>query len=200
MFDHAPWVDWERDVIQYRKENPESAFMNEKLGLEYDSGAKPVTEEEIRACCTGGPMNQNPTPIDLSKPIYIGIDYGPMNSKKSNTVIVAVQNEGDKIRVLFAKKFLGTEASYSYIHEEIPRVFSHWHGSVIGADYGLGEAPNSELRKRLGEDRLVAYQHLGNQKERTMWNSKMPAYTLNRTQVMTEYFQMIKHRKIIFPR
>jgi hypothetical protein len=28
----------------------------------------------------------------------------------------------------------------------------------------------------------------------------MPAYTLNRTQVMTEYFQMIKHRKIIFPR
>jgi hypothetical protein len=28
----------------------------------------------------------------------------------------------------------------------------------------------------------------------------MPAFTLNRTQVMTDYFQMIRHKQIIFPR
>ena len=71
---------------------------------------------------------------------------------------------------------------------------------MIGADYGLGEAPNGEIRKRLGFKKLVAYQHLGNQKDRAMWNPKMPAFTLNRTQIMTEFFQKIKHRKFIFPR
>jgi len=38
---------------------------------------------------------------------------------------------------------------------------------MIGADYGLGEAPNSEIRNRIGFENLVAYQHLGNQKDRS---------------------------------
>jgi len=200
MFANAPWVDWQRDIVDYRKEHSEGIFFNEKLGLEYDSGAKPVTLAEIKACCTGGPMLQTPDAITASKPTYIGLDYGPTNSKKSNTVLSIVQNEGKKIRVVFAKKYLGPEADYSFIHRDIPKQFYKWKVALIGADYGLGEAPNSEIRKAVGFERLIAYQHVANQKDRSMWNKKMPAFTLNRTQVMTDYFQMIKHREIIFPR
>jgi len=39
---------------------------------------------------------------------------------------------------------------------------------MIGADYGLGEAPNAEIKKRLGQDKLVAYQHVPNQKNRAL--------------------------------
>ena len=125
MFEKAPWVEWKRDVIDYRKQNSEAVFMNEKLGLEYDSGTKPVTLAEIKACCTGGPMLTTPDAIIRSKPAYLGLDYGPTNSKKSNTVAVIIQNEGEKQRVIYAKKYLGAEADYGYIHEDIPHQFQH---------------------------------------------------------------------------
>jgi hypothetical protein len=64
----------------------------------------------------------------------------------------------------------------------------------------MGEAPNAEIRNSIGFTNLIAFQHVPNQKDRSMWNAKMPAFTLNRTQVMSEYFHMIKHKKIIFPR
>lgn len=200
MFDKAPWVNWQRDLIEYRKIYSEGVFFNEKLGLEYDSGAKPITLDEIKACCTGGPMLDSPDSIIASKRTYLGLDYGPTNSTKSNTVATVIQNEGDILKVVYAKKFLGPEADYSYIHKAIPSLFSKWNVTLIGADYGLGEAPNSEIRNKIGFERLIAYQHVPNQKNRSQWNTKMPAFTLNRTQVMSEYFQRIKHRKIIFPR
>jgi hypothetical protein len=123
MFAKAPWVNWQKDVIDFRNQHSEGLFFNEKLGLEFDSGAKPITMAEIKACCTGGPMLDMPDPITASKPCYIGLDYGPTNSKKSNTVLVVVQNEGEKLRVVYAKKYLGPEADYSFIHEDIPRQF-----------------------------------------------------------------------------
>lgn len=201
MFAGAPWVDWQRDINDYRKQHSEGVFFNEKLGLEYDSGSKPITIQDVKACCTGGKMLDNPTAVSRSLPTYMGLDYGPTNSKKSNTVMTILQPESNgALRVLYAKKYLGAQADYSYIHDDIPKQFGKWGVKLIGADYGLGEAPNAEIRKRTAYERVIAYQHVPNQKDRSMWNSKMPAFTLNRTQVMTEFFHKIKHRKVIFPR
>ena len=200
MFAKAPWVNWQRDIIEYRNTFSESDFFNEKLGLEYDSGVKPVTMAEIRACCTNKPMLSEPDNVSLSKPTYLGLDYGPVNSKKSNTVLTVIQNEGEKLRLIYAKKYIGQEADFTYIHEDIPKQFKKWGAALIGADYGLGEAPNAEIRKRLSFNKVIAYQHVPNQKERARYNPQMPAFTLNRTEIMTEFFRMIKHKQIIFPR
>jgi len=79
---------------------------------------------EVRACCTGGPMLQHLDAVTASKATYLGIDYGPTNSKKSNTVLTVVQNYGEKVKVIYAKKYLGPEADYSYIHDDVPRQFN----------------------------------------------------------------------------
>lgn len=70
---------------------------------------------------------------------------------------------------------------------------------MIGADYGMGEAPNAVFRKALGYKKLIAYQYVPNQKDRHKYNTKMPAFTLSRSTVMTEWFQKIKNREVIFP-
>jgi hypothetical protein len=64
----------------------------------------------------------------------------------------------------------------------------------------MGEAPNSEIRSKIGFERVIAFQHVPSQKEKVKWNVKMPAYTLNRTQVITELFKLIKDQRIIFPK
>lgn len=64
----------------------------------------------------------------------------------------------------------------------------------------MGEASNSVLRKILGPQRVISFQHLPNQKELVKWNSKLPAYTLNRTQIMANMFEKFKGKEIIFPK
>jgi hypothetical protein len=64
----------------------------------------------------------------------------------------------------------------------------------------MGEASNSVLRKKLGLQKVISYQHLPSQKELIKWNSKLPAYTLNRTQVMANMFEKFKNKEIILPK
>ncbi len=98
------------------------------------------------------------------------------------------------------KRFIGKEANYAYIHKFIPELMEKWKVIYLAADYGMGEAPNSEIRSKVGYNRVIAFQHLPTQKEKIKWNPKMPAYTLSRNQVMTELFQDIKAGNIVFPR
>jgi len=64
----------------------------------------------------------------------------------------------------------------------------------------MGEAPNSEFRKRLGVEKVLAFQHLGAQKEPIKYNAKMRAYTMNKNYIMNKYFELIKNGKLRLPR
>ena len=157
-------------------------FHNETLGLEYDSGSIPITKEEIIAACNPD-LRMQPTPDKhaVGRTTIMGIDYGPVNSEKSHTCISIMQEREGNIQVVYAKKFLGKEADYSYIHKEVPRLFKEWNCSLLASDYGMGEAPNSEFRNRLGLEKVWPFQHLPTQKEPVRYNPKMRAYTMNKT-------------------
>tara|TARA_Y100000034_G_C6888691_1_gene408434 strand:+ start:53 stop:1615 length:1563 start_codon:yes stop_codon:yes gene_type:complete len=202
MFDQAPWVDWKKEVIDFRLKNPPAVFYNEVLGLPYDDGVSLVTEAEIRACCTGGDMRTTPTHQQAARHTYMGVDYGPINSNKSNTVMCIIQSslEHNYPQIIYAKKYLGREADHNYIAEDIPRLKAKWQTKLIGADHGIGESLNAQIRKSIGYPYLIAYQHMANQADRIRYNTKLPAYTTNRTQVITEFARRIKERKIIFPK
>ena len=135
--------------------------------------------------------------------MYGGLDYGPVNSSKSNTLFAAMQIRGgtdQKLHVVYIKKYIGAEAAYDYIHEDVPRLMEKLQVKIVGADYGLGEAPTAEISKRTSFNKVISYQHVPTQKEKMQYNHKLPAYTLNRTAIMTEFFTMIKKKKVIFPR
>lgn len=200
MFAHAPWVDWQKDVWLPFQQKPRGLFLNEYLGLSYDAGVQPITEAEIKACCTGGPMRTDSDSYTMSYPCFLGIDWGPINSENSRTVLSVIQKRGAKYEVLYLHKYEGRESDYSYLHRHIPTEFAKWRARLIGADAGFGEAVNSEIRRRMNDpSRLIAYQHLGNQKQKANWNNNMQAYTLGRNKVMSELFQRIKNQEIVFP-
>ena len=200
QFANAPWQDWRKDIIFKYENEARALFFNEVLGLAYDPGVTPITEDEVKACCTGGPIIHNPNEeVFAQGPIYLGIDYGPASSERSFTVVTAVQpQDNGTSRVVWIKKYMGKEADFHFIHEDIPRQFAHFRARLIGADYGLGEASNSEIRASIGEDKLVPFFH-STQKERLKYNPKIGVYTTSRLRVMTEFFSKIKHQKFIFP-
>lgn len=200
MFAHSPWVDWQKDVLIPFQQKPRGIFLNEYLGLAYDAGVQPITEEEIRACCTGGPMRTEPDSYTRSYPVFMGMDWGPINSDASKTVMSIIQRRGTTTEVLYMKKYDGKESDYKFIHRNVPHNFSKWGCHLMGADAGFGEAVNSEIRGRIANpNRLIALLHQGNQKQMMSWNEKIMAYTLSRNRTMTWLFQKIKNRQIIFP-
>lgn len=176
-------------------------FYNETLGLEYDSGAIPITKSELVAACD---PDRRMTPVPhkghRNRPSIMGIDYGPVNSENSFTVITIVQVISGKLQVVYSKRYTGKESDYSFIHEEIPRLFREWNCTILAADYGMGEAPNSEFRNRLGPEKVLAFQHLPTQKEPIKYNAKMRAYTMNKNYIMNKFFEMLKKGKLRLPR
>jgi hypothetical protein len=200
MFAHAPWVNWQTDVFIPFQTKSRGIFFNEYLGLPFDAGVAPVTEDEIKACCTGGPMRREPDKYALNYPNFLGIDWGPINSEMSKTLQTIIQRRGEITEVLYLHKYEGKEADYAYLHDYIPQQFYKWGCTLIGADAGFGEAVNAEIRARLHDkNRLIAFQHVPNQKMKGQFNGHINAYTLARNTVMTELFTKIKQRKIIFP-
>lgn len=200
-FANAPWVDWKRDVIAKYENTKKAYFYNEVLALEYDEGASPLTMQDIvGACDPEKEMSLEMTPLERSYPCVIGIDYGPINSEESHTIITVMQQRNDIMHVLYAKRFVGKEADYHYIHNEIPKLMQHFKAQHLAADYGMGEASNSEIRSKVGFQKVIAFQHMPAQKEKVRWNPKMPAYTLNRNQVLGEFFAKVKKGKLMFPR
>lgn len=200
-FAESPWVSWDKDIIKKRENAPNKAiFYNEVLGLEFDEGSSPITEMEIQACCNfESPMSPDPNKLDLSYTGILGIDYGPINSENSYTTICVLQRRLDKYKVVYMKKFTGKEADYAYIHRAIPDLMKKWNCSHLASDYGMGEGPNSEIRSRIGFEKVIPFQHNNNQKELMVWNAKMSAYTLNRNASMLRLFSAMKKQKIEFP-
>lgn len=201
-FAKAPWVSWEKDVLGKMKIYSKAAFYNEVLALEYDHGVAPITRTEVIAACSQQKLiKEQPNELENSYKSVMGIDYGPVNSTDSYTVVSIVQLRGDgKFHVVYAKRFIGKDADYAFIHKEVPRLMHVWSCDILAGDYGMGEAPNGEIQKRIGQKTVIAFQHSGTQKEKMRWNKKMPAYTLNRNQTMNDIFSLIKSKKIVFPK
>ena len=103
-----------------------AAFFNEVLALEYDHGVAPITRTEVMAACSQNKnIQETPSELDLSYQSIMGIDYGPVNSTESYTIISVVQLRGDnKYHVVYAKRFIGKEADYGFIHDEVPRLMN----------------------------------------------------------------------------
>lgn len=200
-FAQASWINWEKDIVFKRENISKQMFFNEVLGIEYDSGTVPITKTEIKAACNEEqPMSEIPEGKAKGATSIMGIDYGPVSSTSSYTVISILQLRAGKLQVVYAKKFVGREAEYSHIHRVVPELFKRFNCVLLASDYGMGESPNSEFRSRLGAHKVMAFQHLGSQKDKMKWQPKMPAWTLNRTQVMTEFFDRLKSGTLLLPR
>tara|TARA_Y100000310_G_C20450854_1_gene700633 strand:- start:237 stop:665 length:429 start_codon:yes stop_codon:yes gene_type:complete len=139
--------------------------MNETLAKPYDLGASPITKEQLHACCGERGWEEAPTNKDGDRATFLGLDYGPINSDKSYTTLSIVRKISGRYEVLYGKRFVGKEAEYTVIHDEVTRLVKLWNCVNVCSDYGMGEASNSVLRKMLGVEKIISFQHMANQKE-----------------------------------
>lgn len=198
----VPWIEW-KDLYTKYNDYPRAKFFNEVLGLSFDSGQRPLTQEDVRACCDDA---QRMTPEGVKEwrerlkgvPLYGGIDWG-QDSNNSHTVIKIGGYYQGKFRILFGHRFTGAESEPRVQMEKICRFIDTFALQRVGVDYGGGYWPNDELLRRYGSARITRFQY--SQPGVFMeWDSQLGRYKLHRSEVMSAIFNAIKRGDVFrFP-
>lgn len=217
----VPWIcglyeQWLK-LLWKRDNYPFGQFANEVLGLSYDSASKPVTRDEIIACCSDSrlwnPADLTPHMMEAKKYVLTaGIDWGEGNDGSersptgkirtaSYTVLTIGAYVNQKVwKTLLVKRYMGKETEPDYIVKDVARICRALDVKLIGVDWGHGWGVNNHLVRILGPKVVVQYQHLPKLKQKMKWDPVGFRYHLHRNFMMSELFFDLKHQLVQFPK
>lgn len=197
----VPWIDWEELVYNYNH-YPRAKFYNEVLGISFDSGLRPLTLQQIRACC-----NEDVHMGDLKKyaalshgqDIFAGIDWG--TGENSYTVICLGTYMGNKFRMFYFHRFIGEDTEPERQLQKIIEICRTFNVRLIGCDYGGGFVQNDRMLRNFGPERLQRFQYMGRPKRKVEWDGTLTRWKVHRTEAMAAIFNAIKRTTVFeFPR
>lgn len=182
---------------------PVPKLMNEVFARSYDQGVKPITLQQVRACCNPDlQMFTDPPRAWQQGNSWAGVDWG--SGGISKTVFSIWRYNGTRtFTCVFAKAFSGFEADPEYVLEEIVRLCTLWNVNRIGSDFGYGAWANSHLMKKLGAAKVVLYMH-SMTKAKVKLDREGGKFVTHRTRVLQDCFDLIKkgpgNNGVMFPR
>jgi hypothetical protein len=199
----VPWISHD-DIIQNLQTYPRDRFYNEVLGLSYDSGTRPLTQQDVKDNCSQY-LQMDDASLDKYRaflggtiPVYAGIDWSGGGEHSLTVLTLAAYIDG-KFQVFYYRKFEGRESDPQTQMDEIIRTIIKWNVRRVGVDYGGGFWPNDKLTNQFGLNRIVKYQY-SNPGEKVRWEDGLKRFLVNRTEVMSDIFNAIKRRDVFrFP-
>ena len=198
----VPWKSWDSLLLDYAR-YPRAQFYNEVLGLSYDSGMRPLTQNQVKACCLPG-LTMHPDYLEKIRkrlgdtPIFAGIDWG--TGEHSYTVLCLGAYFGNDFRIFYIHRFTGSELEPPVQLAMLDEMLTTWKVTIIGTDYGGGFHQNDHLMRKFGPMRLAKFQYMARAKRKVEWDPKLRRYKVHRTEVMSDIFNSIKRMQIKFPR
>ncbi len=197
----------ERGTIMYKyKKYNRMRFYNECLGLPYDNATCPISITDLIEACDPEMRiaeDLRESSVLSRMVMFAGIDWSTSFDSASYTVLtIGGFVPGDRFVVVYTKRFEGAEADLKPMIKFIVQKLRDFNVRVVGADWGSGADKNSILRDAIASEgrKLVEFNHSGTQKADINWNAKAQIFMVNRTRIMTEIFNKIKYKEIIFPR
>lgn len=222
MADFMPWTGEQgteeyANSLMWKYENyPRAQFYNEVLGLPYDSGSVPITQEELMQACdveARTKLGLNPgmhaglTQNIRDKMITAGVDWGTSQEGKSRTVLTILTKIGNEFHMLFSKIYSPKESDPIHQVNDILKWLNHFGVMFVGCDWGFGWMQNKSLAQKFGaeyglrgkSDKVIEFFNHDGLKARRKWDKEGFKYILNRNECMTDIFTSIKDHKILFP-
>jgi hypothetical protein len=212
----VPWIyqhahKWKEFLWKFENYS-QGQFKNECLGISYDSASKPITRSELIACCSSKhEYYYNPTPWTHKVEIFAGIDWGEGSDGTERGVKGKIKNASYTVLTLgmyidqkhfyifHYRRFTGKEALPGNCVNEIIKILKAFRVRCIGVDWGHGWGVNERLEEAFGIERVIKFQHVGNQRQRKKYDEIGHKFQLARNEVMTDFFMDIKDHKIIWP-
>jgi len=202
-----PWINdrkdpykWQKSVIETRQLYNEQKFHNEILALPYASATNPISAVHVQTCCkTGQAMSLIPpkpgTDPDWPTTLILGVDWGKGDVLAQGTsftnINIAGMIRGNRMRTVYAKKFMGAETDPLVEIQEIMRLVTIFNVNLVVADHGDGRTSNAMLLKELGPTRFAEVYSSHSSGKKIKWDPT-GKYIINRTQMMTDVIMMVR--------
>lgn len=203
------WKPWHTIYEKYHGPTslPAALFYNEVLGFSFDTGTKPITDDDIIPNCVSTySIINNEDPIFLSQcptVTFAGLDWAvqspDLSEAPSYTVFVVLGMEQGRLRVIDIKKYLGYESDPDHVLKDIYRRLKLFGVSILGCDWGGGHKENRRIAKTIGDESVMEFRYTG-QGEKLVIDHKRISYNLNRTMVLDDVFHLITTQGYMFPK
>jgi hypothetical protein len=196
----VPWVDWS-ELLAAQEQYPRAQFYNEKLGMSYDSGVRPITKAQVKACCKSNIRIAN---IESMKKViqghevYAGIDWGSGENTYTVLSLGAYLGTGN-FSIFYIHRYTGPDIEPDRQLDLISQVLAQMNVVLVGADYGGGFHPNAALIRRFGPQKIMKYQYNPQQKRKVYWEKELKRWMCHRTEIMSDIFMALKKRLIDLP-
>jgi len=204
MTPNATWRTPANDGILDKYESyPVAKFYNEVLGLPYDQGSLPITEEEILANCNDHDfLDADNPPETVKQQLTFGaLDWAWSNRDggQSYTIFAIGRLLHDKVDILYVKRFHGPKYhDPQAVLQEIARISSHWNINAIGTDFGVGHKENLRLRGMV-KALIFEMQYVSSDKE-WVYDKASACYRIGRTVTLDMVFNRLKKQLFRFPK
>jgi hypothetical protein len=202
----VPWIvkrpeGW-KGLVEKRERYPRQRFQNEVLGLSYDSGTRPITRGQLKACSREEVRLADfeyYTKFAHAHDIFAGIDWG--TGERSYTVLSlgAYLNTGT-FSIFWIHRFVGEDLEPARQLDRICGILSKYNVCLTGCDYGGGFDRNDHLIRAFGPQKILKYQYNPNQKKgKIYWDQKLRRFMCHRTEVMSDVFNALVRKQISIP-
>lgn len=197
----VPWVDWP-EILVAQEQYSRAQFMNEKLGMSYDSGVRPITKGQLKACSRPeirlGDIESFKR-IAQGRQIYAGIDWGTGENASYTVISFGGYFGTGNFSIFWIHRFTGPDLEPERQLDLISQMVSQLHVQIIGTDYGGGFWQNDTLMRRFGAAKVMKYQYNPRQKKKVYWEPNLGRYMCHRSEIMSDIFTAFKRKMIDLP-
>lgn len=197
----VPWVDWQ-EILAAQEQYPRAQFMNEKLGMSYDSGVRPITKGQLKACCKEeirlGDI-ESFKHIGQGRQIYAGIDWGTGENASYTVISFGAYFGTGAFNIFWIHRFTGPDLDPERQLDLISQMISQLQVQIIGCDYGGGFYQNDQLIRRFGPTKVMKYQYNPRQKKKVYWEPNLGRWMCHRSEIMSDIFNALKRKLISLP-
>jgi hypothetical protein len=202
----VPWIINDEDgwgeILQKQERYSRQKFYNEVLGISYDSGTRPITRGQLKACCR---ENVRLGDIEQFKrfaqgtDVFAGIDWGTGEGTFTVISLGAYLGTGN-FTIFWIHRFTGRELEPPIQLDRICQILTQYNVKIAGCDYGGGFDRNDHLIRAFGPQKILKYQYNPQQKKgRIYWEPKLGRFAVHRTEVMSDVFNALIRKQIDLP-
>jgi hypothetical protein len=175
-------------------------FMNECLGFSYDSGAKLLTETDLRNCCDPE-TNYLSTDRKAAWGImrtFAGVDWGVLGGNTHTVLTIGGVDSEGRLRLLFAKKYPVDQDPVDQV-EDVCRNINAAGCAFVCADRGGGHVANAFLRKKLTWAKVHEIEYKARVNRGMYYDEKSKTWITDRTRALAGIIIDIKNQRMLFP-